>query len=175
MVRGMNGSAGYAASFQRHFAAQLPKTILETIATEAEDDWSMEQIFEAAEAVGAMDALATTTLEEIARALLGVQAPAPQRPARAESVHARARATPKGVDPRRGRASSGERLSPEAAAELIVPIVAERGKATMLEIEEATKMGRRKVRFHVGRLVKAGRLVRHGMGRGTYYTVADED
>jgi hypothetical protein len=41
----------------------------------------------------------------------------------------------------------------------------------MQAIEDATGMGRRKVRFHVGQLVRAGLLERHGMGRGTYYTV----
>ncbi len=179
MVRGMSGSAGYAASFQRHYAAQLPKAVLDALATEAEDDWTMEEILEAAEAVGAANALGGLTLEQIALVLLGARQAAPEpEPAppapepRRRSVHERARATAKGVDPR-ASAEPTERLSPEAAARLILPIVAEREKATMLDIEAATGMGRRKVRFHVGRLVKAGRLVRHGMGRGTYYTVAE--
>ena len=42
----------------------------------------------------------------------------------------------------------------------------------MQELEEKTGMGRRKLRFHIGQLVKHERLTRHGMGRGTYYTAA---
>ena len=43
--------------------------------------------------------------------------------------------------------------------------------ATMQDLEEFTGVGRRKLRFHVGQLVRHEYLERHGMGRGTYYTV----
>ncbi len=184
MVRPMNGSTGYAASFQRHFVAQLPKVLLETLGAEADDDWTVGEILEAAEAVGAADALTSRTMEELALALVDTAAPAPapvsndRQPARKRtSVHSKARQLARGADPRAATATATEgateRLSLESAADLILPIVRERGQAAMLDIEAATGMGRRKVRFHVGRLVKHGLLVRHGMGRGTYYTVAD--
>ncbi len=189
MVRPMNGSTGYAASFQRHFAAQLPKVLLETLGAEADDDWTVGEILEAAEAVGVADALTSRTMEELALAFVDTAAPAASAPApvsndrqparKRPSVHSKARKLARGADPRAATATATategatERLSLEAAADLILPIVRERGQAAMLDIEAATGMGRRKVRFHVGRLVKHGLLVRHGMGRGTYYTAAD--
>jgi len=66
-----------------------------------------------------------------------------------------------------------ERMSLDEAAELFVPIVTELRQATMQDLEENTGVGRRKLRFHVGQLVRHGYLDRHGMGRGTYYTVKD--
>lgn len=63
-----------------------------------------------------------------------------------------------------------ERMSLDRAAEVLVPLLEELGQATMQDLEASTGMGRRKLRFHVGQLVKHGYLERHGMGRGTYYT-----
>ena len=65
-----------------------------------------------------------------------------------------------------------EALSLDQAAKLLVPMVRRLKEATMQELEERTGMGRRKLRFHIGQLVKNGHLTRHGMGRGTCYTVA---
>ena len=62
-------------------------------------------------------------------------------------------------------------MSLEQAAKLLVPLVRKLREATMQDLEEQTHMGRRKLRFHIGQLVKHGRLKRHGMGRGTCYTV----
>jgi hypothetical protein len=45
--------------------------------------------------------------------------------------------------------------------------------ATMQQLEEFTGIGRRKLRFHIGQLVRHEHLERHGMGRGTYYTACD--
>jgi len=65
-----------------------------------------------------------------------------------------------------------DRMSLKQATDLLVPIVTKLGKATMEQLERATKLGRRKLRFHVGQLVRHGELARHGMGRGTHYTLA---
>jgi predicted HTH transcriptional regulator len=62
-------------------------------------------------------------------------------------------------------------MSIEQAAKLLLPMVRRLKQATMQELEESTGMGRRKLRFHIGQLVKNDRLARHGMGRGTYYTI----
>ena len=64
-----------------------------------------------------------------------------------------------------------ERMSLDEAIEAFVPLVDNIGEATMADLEEATGLGRRKLRFHIGQLVKHGHLTRHGMGRGTFYTV----
>ncbi|MCA9714166.1 MAG: hypothetical protein KC468_05720, partial [Myxococcales bacterium] len=64
-----------------------------------------------------------------------------------------------------------EAMSIEQAARKLVPLVRKYKQATMQDLEEATGLGRRKLRFHVGQLVKHGKLKRHGMGRGTHYTV----
>jgi len=63
-----------------------------------------------------------------------------------------------------------DRMSLDQAAEFFLPYVEELGEATMQALEEQTGVSRRKLRFHVGQLVKHGYLERHGMGRGTYYT-----
>ena len=64
-----------------------------------------------------------------------------------------------------------EAMSIDQAAKKLVPLVRKMRQATMQDLEEATGLGRRKLRFHVGQLVKHGKLKRHGMGRGTHYTV----
>ncbi len=63
-----------------------------------------------------------------------------------------------------------DRMSLDQAAEFFLPFVEDLGEATMQALEEQTSVSRRKLRFHVGQLVKHGLLERHGMGRGTYYT-----
>lgn len=64
-----------------------------------------------------------------------------------------------------------EPMSLEDAAGVLVPLVRSLGEATMQDLEEQTAGGRRKLRFHIGQLVRRGYLRRHGMGRGTFYTV----
>jgi DNA-binding transcriptional ArsR family regulator len=63
-----------------------------------------------------------------------------------------------------------DRMSLDQAAEFFLPYIEGLGEATMQALEEQTGVSRRKLRFHVGQLVKHGYLDRHGMGRGTYYT-----
>lgn len=92
------------------------------------------------------------------------------------------KATPKAASkkPAAKKASKGkvpsreafdERMSLDEAIEAFVPLVESIGEASMADLEEATGLGRRKLRFHIGQLVKHGHLTRHGMGRGTFYTV----
>jgi hypothetical protein len=70
----------------------------------------------------------------------------------------------------RAKIDADDRMSLEEAAELLVPVIEELGQATMQDLEQFTGIGRRKLRFHIGQLVRHGHLDRHGMGRGTYYT-----
>lgn len=69
--------------------------------------------------------------------------------------------------------AADEPMSLEEAVDLFVPLVAELGETTMQDLENLTGVGRRKLRFHVGQLVREGHLERHGMGRGTYYTAVE--
>jgi hypothetical protein len=70
----------------------------------------------------------------------------------------------------RAKFDADEPMSLEEAAELLVPVIEELGQATMQDLEAFTGIGRRKLRFHIGQLVRHDHLERHGMGRGTYYT-----
>jgi division protein CdvB (Snf7/Vps24/ESCRT-III family) len=73
----------------------------------------------------------------------------------------------------RAKIDADDRMSLEEAAELLVPVIEELGQATMQDLEEFTGIGRRKLRFHIGQLVRHDHLARHGMGRGTYYTTVE--
>ena len=86
---------------------------------------------------------------------------AAQKPAAKKASHAKVPS----------REAFDERMSLDEAIEAFVPLVESIGEATMADLEEATGLGRRKLRFHIGQLVKHGHLTRHGMGRGTFYTV----
>ncbi len=108
---------------------------------------------------------------------------APTTTARAKKAAAKAGTTAKkskkksGLESARLRAlqkkiDADEPMSLDEAAELLVPIVEAMGEATMQALEDATGIARRKLRFHIGQLVRNAYLQRHGMGRGTTYTVA---
>lgn len=73
----------------------------------------------------------------------------------------------------KARLDADEPMSLEEAAEVLVPIVSRMDTATMQQLEEFTGIGRRKLRFHIGQLVRHEYLERHGMGRGTYYTACE--
>ncbi|MBV1859486.1 MAG: hypothetical protein KUG77_13825 [Nannocystaceae bacterium] len=70
----------------------------------------------------------------------------------------------------KSKLDADEPMSLEEAAEALIPIVGNMKTATMQQLEELTGIGRRKLRFHIGQLVRHGHLERHGMGRGTHYT-----
>ncbi|MGH1341609.1 MAG: hypothetical protein ACRBN8_08675 [Nannocystales bacterium] len=70
----------------------------------------------------------------------------------------------------KSKLDADEPMSLEEAAEALIPIVGNMQTATMQQLEEFTGIGRRKLRFHIGQLVRHGHLERHGMGRGTHYT-----
>lgn len=70
----------------------------------------------------------------------------------------------------KSKLDADEPMSLEEAAEALIPIVGNMKTATMQQLEEFTGIGRRKLRFHIGQLVRHGHLERHGMGRGTHYT-----
>lgn len=147
--------------------------------------------------------MGTLTLQEFADALLGgapepepapqpnaaVEAkPAASKPAASKPV-AKAKPARKKVAAKSAPASSpsadaalatlkskldaDEPMSLDEAAEVLVPIVSNMETATMQQLEEFTGIGRRKLRFHIGQLVRHEHLERHGMGRGTYYTACD--
>jgi hypothetical protein len=104
------------------------------------------------------------------------EAPTPARGGRgAEKVASPAATSSKKSSKKAGRRKPAavdvdDRMSLDEAGEFFLPVVEELGEATMQALEEQTGVSRRKLRFHVGQLVKHGYLERHGMGRGTYYT-----
>ncbi|HPF70256.1 MAG TPA: DUF977 family protein, partial [Candidatus Krumholzibacteria bacterium] len=51
----------------------------------------------------------------------------------------------------------------------ILEVVAERGRATIGEIVQITEANRNTVKKHLASLVDANHLVRHGVGKGTWY------
>lgn len=99
--------------------------------------------------------------------------PEPAKPAKGKkAAKANARSKTARLRALRARIDADESMSLDEAAELLVPVIEELGQATMQDLEQFTGIGRRKLRFHIGQLVRHGHLERHGMGRGTYYTPA---
>jgi predicted HTH transcriptional regulator len=106
-----------------------------------------------------------------------VQVEEPEPPARTAKSKKAAKATMRTKTSRlralRAKIDADDRMSLEEAAELLVPVIEELGQATMQDLEAFTGIGRRKLRFHIGQLVRHDHLQRHGMGRGTYYTAGE--
>ncbi len=94
-----------------------------------------------------------------------------QQPAAAAKIDAKTSSKARLASLRR-RIDADEPMTLDEAAELLLPMVRALDMATMQALEETTGIGRRKLRFHIGQLVREGHLHRHGMGRGTHYTVA---
>jgi Fic family protein len=63
---------------------------------------------------------------------------------------------------------------PELSAKLLA-IAKEQGRLTTAQAEEQTGANRATIKKHLARLVKDGRLVRYGAGRGTWYEAASHD
>ena len=64
--------------------------------------------------------------------------------------------------------SRARRMS--ALSEKIAHLAQEHGRINIVFISTALKANRNTVKKHVRQLVKNGWLVRHGKGRGTYYS-----
>jgi predicted HTH transcriptional regulator len=60
---------------------------------------------------------------------------------------------------------------PKLSAELLA-LAREQGRITTQLAEQKTGANRATIRSHLIKLVKDGRLVQHGAGRGTWYVVA---
>lgn len=67
-----------------------------------------------------------------------------------------------------------ERLTAPLAplSEKLLGIVAGHGRVTVRETEALTQANRNTIKDHLGKLVRAGRLLRRGRGRGTWYEKA---
>ena len=57
-------------------------------------------------------------------------------------------------------------------SEKLLAIIAEHGRVTVRDAEALTKANRNTIKDHLGKLVDAGRLVRRGRSRGTWYEKA---
>lgn len=53
----------------------------------------------------------------------------------------------------------------------ILELCRERGRVTVAEVSKLTNVSRNTVKDHVAALTEKGYLVRHGAGRGTWYTL----
>jgi len=168
--------------------------MLTTIGSALPSETTLGDIIDASTTLGWTEGVGDLRLIDLAEALLQEPAAEPPRevvplaavvaepPARAKASKPAAK---KASKPAKAAASKpakaktqappseafDERMSLAEAIDAFVPLVRQLGEATMQDLEQATGLGRRKLRFHVGQLVKHGHLSRHGMGRGTFYSV----
>jgi hypothetical protein len=133
-----------------------------------EDDEEVEDDEEAEEAPAAK----TRGRAAAVKAKPAAKAVTKAKPSKA-APPAKPAAKPAGKAGKPPKISLDDRMSLAEAADVLLPLVRALGQATMQQLEQSTAgAGRRKLRFHIGQLVRNGHLERHGMGRGTYYTVA---
>lgn len=190
----------FQTSFERHLLPEQRRAVLAALASDVPQNATVGDLVDAARALGWSEPMGTLTLQDFADALLGspteaVPTPAPeptpapaQEPAPAEAPKPKAvrkKVVAKGATKSssakadaalaalKSKLDADEPMSLEEAAEVLVPIVSNMETATMQQLEEFTGIGRRKLRFHIGQLVRHEHLERHGMGRGTYYTACD--
>jgi hypothetical protein len=178
----MPDPVGFEASYKRHLVQEQRRAVLRAIAQDLEPDTTMGEILDAAEDLGWGDGIGALSLSQLAKVLVfpeaaeeAVPANAGQQPEAANQqghTHAGARSRPRGSQSAALSELDLERMNLDRASSVFVPIVRDLGDATMQGLEERTGIGRRKLRFHIGQLVKSGELTRHGMGRGTYYTAS---
>ncbi len=60
---------------------------------------------------------------------------------------------------------------PQLSADLIA-LAREHGRLTTLQAEQHTQANRATIKLHLAKMVKEGRLIQHGVGRGTWYSVS---
>lgn len=186
-------------SFERHLLPQQRRAVLEALADSVPQDATVGDIIDAARALGWSGPMGTLTLQDFANALLGESKVVPEAPPSPEpepefeaEVETEVEVAPEPAEPKparkkvaskkstktanaalaalKSKLDADEPMSLDEAAEVLVPIVSKMETATMQQLEEFTGIGRRKLRFHIGQLVRHEYLERHGMGRGTYYT-----
>lgn len=173
---------GFEASFRRHLSTEQRRAVLELLASDLTPEATLGEIVDAAEALGWSSGMGELSLDELATAL---SSRSDMQPQPEPEVTPLGRKRVKATSARGGKAKKkpmaakveaagkfDERMSTEDAAAAFLPLIESLGQATMGQLEDETGIGRRKLRFHVGQLVRHGYLTRHGMGRGTYYTVA---
>ncbi len=192
----------FQTSFERHLLPEQRRAVLRALSDSVPQDATVGDLVDAARALGWSEPMGTLTLQDFANALLGAAkepepapaptaaptrelqpeaaapTPAPPKPARKKVVakkatKATAATSNAALESLKARLDADEPMSLEEAAEVLVLIVSNMETATMQQLEEFTGIGRRKLRFHIGQLVRHEYLERHGMGRGTYYTACE--
>lgn len=173
---------GFETSFRRHLSTEQRRAVLELLASDLTPEATLGEIVDAAEALGWGAGMGELSLDELATALTSrIDMQTQPEPEPTSAGRRRVKTTPVRAGKGKKKASVSkqadagkfdERMSTEDAAGAFLPLIERLGQATMRQLEDETGIGRRKLRFHVGQLVRHGYLTRHGMGRGTYYTVA---
>lgn len=192
----------FQSSFERHLLPEQRRAVLRALSDSVPQDATVGDLVDAARALGWSEPMGTLTLQDFANALLVVareaepevkarpepepepevttrpEPAAPSKPARKKvaakkATKASAASSNAALESLKARLDADEPMSLEEAAEVLVPIVSNMETATMQQLEEFTGIGRRKLRFHIGQLVRHEYLERHGMGRGTYYTACE--